>query len=306
MGRKDRIDTFGATALILLALLFAINQISIKILNGGFQPVFAAALRSVLSALCIWLWMYARGIPVTVVPGTARLGVALGVLFSVEFTCLFVALDLTTVTRTTVILYSMPVWLAAIAHFLIPGERITPRRALGLALAFGGMARAITDRSSLPEGGDITGDLLALVAAIGWAAVAFIARKSSERGTSPEMQLLWMVGVSAPLLMLAAPAFGPLLRDPGPAEYAALLFQAVVVVAGGFLAWFWLLARYPSSGVASFSFLSPIFGIALGWALLGEPVSPALLLAGGMVATGLLLINWPRRGQVPQKVRRTR
>jgi len=50
----------------------------------------------------------------------------------------------------------------------------------------------------------------------------------------------------------------------------------------------------PASGVASFSFLSPIFGILLGWLLLGEEVGLSILIAGAMVAAGLVLINRPR------------
>ncbi|MFN6978238.1 MAG: DMT family transporter [Gemmobacter sp.] len=304
--RRDRMDAAGAAALVGLALLFAGNQVSIKVVNGGFQPVFAAALRSVLAAACIVLWMRARGIPMAIAPGTVPVGLWMGAAFAAEFVCLYIALDHTTVTRATVFMYTMPMWLAGAAHVLIPGERITPLKAGGLALAFGGIVLAMTDRGSVPEGAEATllGDGLAILAAMGWAAVALLARAAGGRGVSPEMQLLWMVVVSAPILFLLAPAFGPFLRGPGALEIGVLLFQSSVIVAAGFLAWFWLLARYPAGSVASFAFLSPVFGIALGWALLGEPVGPLLLAAGAAVAGGLVLINWPR-AQVPQKVRRT-
>jgi len=78
-----------------------------------------------------------RGVAVVVLPGSARAGLLLGVLFAVEFTLLFNALDLTTVTRTAVIFHTMPVWLTLAAHFLLPGEGLTRMKLVGLALAIG-------------------------------------------------------------------------------------------------------------------------------------------------------------------------
>lgn len=301
MHQKAEIDSLAAGLLIGLAFLFGFNQVTIKIVNQGFNPVYAAGLRSVIATLAIVIWMRMRGLSLAVVKGSVPVGVLMGLVFAAEFLCIYLALDYTSVTRATVILYSMPVWFALAAHFLLPGERITPLKALGLALAFTGMAAAMVDQGSVPDGvSTLTGDLLALGGALGWAAVAFAARAAGARGVSPEMQLLWMVAVSAPILIIAAPMFGNWLRAPDLLSISSLVFQGVVIVAGGFLLWFWLLARYRASGVAGFAFLSPILGLFLGWLLLGEPISPLLLGAGALVALGIVLINRP--SQVPQKV----
>jgi drug/metabolite transporter (DMT)-like permease len=69
------------------------------------------------------------------------------------------------------------------------------------------------------------------------------------------------------------------------------LFQIFAVASFGFLLWFWLLKIYPASGVASFSFLSPVFSVALGWLLLNEDVGPELWAALALVAGGIFLIN---------------
>ncbi|MDP2086173.1 MAG: DMT family transporter [Gemmobacter sp.] len=297
MARRASMDMAGAASLVALSVLFGFNQVTIKIVNTGFNPVLAAGLRSALALVCVLAWMRWRGLGLRPAPGTVRLGATLGAVFAVEFLCIYLSLDFTTVTRATVILYSMPVWLALAAHWFIPGERITARKALGLVLAFGGMAGAMFDRGSLPPGAESTlpGDLLALGGALGWAAVALVARQAGTRGMGPEQQLLWMVTVSAVLLLAVAPAFGPALREVTVLSVASLVFQGAIVVAVGFVAWFWLLATYPPSGVASFSFLSPVLALFLGWLLLDEPVSPGLLAAGTLVAVGLVVINWPGR-----------
>lgn len=290
MMKKDRMDAFGAAALTAIAALLAFNQVVIVWVNEGLQPVFFAGLRSALAVPFVLGWLALNRRWPRYSPGTGRAGLLMGAIFAAEFLCLFVALDLTTVSRTAVIFYSMPVWLALMAHWGLPGERLTPLRLGGLVLAFAGTALAILDGRGV-AGGSLAGDFCALAAALGWAGTAFIAKRPTMRAVGPEVQLLWMVAVSAPILLLVAPAFGPLLRDFQAVHGLWLLFQAGVVVAGGFIAWLWLLSVYPSASVASFSFLTPVISVGFGWLILGERLTPGLLVAAALVAAGIVLVN---------------
>ena len=68
----------------------------------------------------------------------------------------------------------------------------------------------------------------------------------------------------------------------------------MLILTGAFatyLAWFWLLARYPAAEMSAFTFWTPLFGLAAGALLLGEPVTAALVVAFGMVALGIYLVN---------------
>jgi drug/metabolite transporter (DMT)-like permease len=300
MGRKDRIDAFGAVSLILFSALLGFNQVVIKVVNEGLQPVFFAGIRSAGAVICVGLWMRWRGISLRPKPGTYLLGMLIGLFFSSEFLLLFTALDLTTVARSSVIFYSMPIWMALGAHVFLPGQRLTATMTVGLTVAFLGVAWAILDR---PSGGEVSlaGDLCALGAAFAWAAIGLLARGSALRQENPEMQLLWQVAISAVVLTLAAPLFGPLIRDLQPLHLWGLAFQIVIVVSAGFVFWLWLLSIYPAASVAAYSFLGPIFGVGFGWLLLGERIGPAILGALALVASGLWLMNRPPR-QVPQKV----
>ena len=295
MDKKSQIDLFGAVALTGFALLLAFNQVVIKVTNGGLQPVFFAGLRSAGAVLCIWLWLRWRGIPLRFEPGTRVAGFAIGCVFSFEFMCLFIALDLTAVSRASVIFYSMPVWLAIMAHFILPNDKVTPIKALGLGLALGGVAIAIL--TGAKGEGSFWGDLAALGAAVGWAATAMLAKASSLSRVRPEIQLMWQVGVSAPLLLIAAMFFGPFIRELEPIHIVGLVFQIVVVVSAGFIFWLWLLSIYPASGVASFSFLSPVLTVGLGWLMLGEKVGSSLIAALVLVTLGILLINRPPKSR---------
>ncbi len=295
MPSKPRIDAFGALSLTGFAVLLAFNQVVIKVVNEGLQPVFFAGLRSLGGALLIFGWMRLRGIALTLPRNTLVPGIAMGALFALEFVCLFWALDLTTVTRTSVIFYTMPMWMALGAHFFIPGDHLTAAKGAGLALAFAGVVVALTLRG---EGGEasLLGDLLALAGAMGWAGLALMARGTALRHVRPEVQLLWQLTISAPLLLVAALFFGPLLRAPEVIHWAGLGFQIVVIVSAGFLFWLWLLSIYPPSSVAAFSFLTPVFGVLMGWLMLGDAVGPGILIALALVCAGLILVNRPPRG----------
>lgn len=288
--RKSYIDGQGAILLIGFSLLLGFNQVVIKVSNGGFQPVFQAGVRSALALVFLALWMWWRAIPLMPRRVNFLPGLLVGLLFSFEFICLFVALDYTSIARSSIMFYSMPVWLAIAAHFVLPNERLTALRSLGLLLAMVGMIWSLGSGLFI-EGGSITGDLLALLSAFGWGAIALTVRLSSLSRERAETQLFIQLLISAPVLLIASLWFGDWLREPTYISYAALLFQALVIAFFAFLLWFWIMTIYPASGVASFSFLSPIFSVALGWLILGEGVSFNLVGALACVALGLVLIN---------------
>ena len=260
MMRKEKLDGFGFASLTGVAVLF------------------------------VGAWLTARGRPPRLRTQDIVPGVLAGAIFSVEFLSLFMALDLTTLGRTGVIFYSMPLWLALMCHFGLPNERITRQKALGLVLAFAGTAIAILSRGD-QTGGSLAGDLLALCAALGWAGTAFLTRRTTLKEIGAEMQLFWMILVSGPILLLCAPLFGPLVRAFTEWHLVGLIFQSSVVVAGGFIFWLWLLAAYPAATVASFSFLTPLFGLGLGILLYGEEVTLRFGISCVLIGLGIVLIN---------------
>lgn len=282
-------DLAGAAGMVIFAGMLAFNQVAIKISTLGFGPVFGAGLRSVLALVVLGLWMVLSGRRPGDLRGALGSGLLLGTLFGVEFLFLYSALDLTSVSRASIVFYSMPAWLALAAHFSLPNETLSLRRAAGLALAMAGVVWALSDPESR-GGGNLLGDLLALLAAWCWAGIALTLRLTRVSSLPAEGQLFWQLSVSAVLLCAAAPVFGPLLRGPGVAEWAAMGF-GVAVVSFGFLYWLRLMAVYPASDIASFSFLSPVLAVGLGWLLLEEPLGPQFVLALSLVAAGIVLIN---------------
>ena len=293
MKQQQTMDITGAALLIGFAVVLAFNQVVIKVTNDAFQPAFQAGLRSVGAIVLIWAWMTWKTQYVRLPRRLWPVGAWAGFLFAAEFICLFTALDLTSVARVSILFYSMPVWLAIFAHFLLPGEQLTPARALGLALAMAGVTWAVLERDPV-TGGSLLGDVLAIIAALSWAAIALTVRLSRLREETPETQLFVQQLVAAPILIGFGLWVGDPITDPTTLHWAGVMYQTVIVAFAGFLLWFYLVAKYSASGVASFSFLSPVFAVFMGWGILGERIGVGTWGALILVSLGLILINRKR------------
>ena len=83
-------------------------------------------------------------------------------------------------------------------------------------------------------------------------------------------------------------------RWPDAQALGWLAYQTVWVVSVTFVIWFALIKNYSANRVSSFTFLTPLFGVAAGHLVLGDPLTPAFMAAVAMVAGGLILVNRTR------------
>lgn len=295
MEKKDRIDAIGAVILLGFSFLMGLNQVMIKLVNAGFSPVFQAGLRSACALVPVLLFAYVMRRKLTMRDGSLLPGLFSGTLFAVEFMLLFTALEYTAVSRASIFMYTMPVWVAIGAHFLIPGERLTVRRGIGLVLAVVGVGVALLDEPPSWTPNAFLGDMMCIAGAMCWAGIALTARTTKLSRSSAEMQLTYQLIVSAPILLAVALYVGDPIREPTAAILGIFAFQVIVVVGIGFLSWFAILRIYPASDMTSFSFLAPLFGVLASWIILDEKLSLSILLALALVGAGIFLISWRRK-----------
>ncbi|MCO5147700.1 MAG: DMT family transporter [Aquamicrobium sp.] len=287
---KPAMDGLAVTLMLLLTLSWGLNQIAIKVSNAGFNPMFGVLVRAAGGGLLVFLWCRWRGIALFARDGTLWPGLAAGALFGFEFVLIFAGLEFTSAARSALMVNTMPFWMLLGGHFLL-GERITARKLAGLVLAFAGVVLIFSDDLSIPGPKAIWGDLLCLLAGVLWAATVLLVKVSRLSRTSPEKTLLYQLSVSALIALPLIPLYGPLLREVTTLATASLVFQTVFVVAFTYVLWFWLVRRYPASGLSSFTFLSPAFGVILAGVLLDEPLTLRIFAALGLIAAGLVLVN---------------
>ncbi len=261
---------------------------------AGVPALLQAGGRSLVGALLVWAWARWRGVALFDRDGTLGAGLLAGALFAAEFGAIFVGLQFTTASRMVVFLYLAPFVVALGMPFVAKSERLAPVQAAGLVLAFSGVAWAFAESFSQPSAGPRQwwGDALGVAAALLWGATTMTIRASGLNTASAEKTLLYQLGVTA----VGLSAVGLLAGDAWPASMSALVawsfaFQCVIVAFASYLAWFWLVRNYPATRLASFTLLTPVFGLLLGAWLLGEPITLRLWIALIAVSTGIVLVN---------------
>jgi len=289
---RSQVDLAAILLMVLLCACWGFNQVAIKLANAGISPMLQAGIRSAGSALLLWAWSAHRGVALFRRDGSLGLGILIGLLFGGEFIFLYWGLVFTSASRAVLFLYTAPFTVALGAHLFVPGERLRPLQVLGLASAFAGTAAAFGEALRFPTYRELLGDGLAFVAALLWGATTVMVKASRLASISPHKVLLYQLGVSAlmlPALSWAAGERGVVAATP--LVLAMLAYQIVVIAFASYLAWFWLVSRYPAGRLASFSFLTPLFGLLAGALVLAEPISAALVAALILVALGIYLVN---------------
>ena len=291
--------------LVLLCALWGFTQVAIKLAGTGFSPLGQAGLRSAGSALLLWGWSAARGVPLFRRDGSLGHGALIATLFAAEFVLIYWGLTLTTAARGVLFVYAAPFVVAVGAHVFVPGERLRRRTVLGLLCAFAGLALAFADALSLPTRRQLVGDLMELGGAVCWGATTVVIKASRHARLSPNKTLFYQLAGSALLLLpLSAAVDDAAVTAPSAVAVLALAYQIVVIAFASYLAWFWLLQRYAAAELSAFSFLTPLFGMAAGALVLGEPVGPVLAVAMVLVALGIYLVGGPDMAPKPPRARR--
>ncbi|MBI5897795.1 MAG: DMT family transporter [Rhodocyclales bacterium] len=284
----------GALALmVLLCAIWGLQQVAMKFATAEIAPILQAAIRSAGAASMVFAWARWRGIELGWSDGSLRPGLAAGVLFGLEFVFIFVGVELTTVSRMVVFLYTAPCFTVLGLHFFVPGERMGWRQWGGVLLAFGGLVLAFADKAS---GGNPLGDFFGILAALFWAATTVLIRATLLAKVTATKVLLYQLAVSAAVMFPLSWVMG----ERGIAVLSAptlwaMAYQIMIVAFASYLAWFWLLTRYLAGRLLVFSFLTPLFGVWFGMMLMGDRPSAGFFVAAALVVGGIVLVNLPAR-----------
>ena len=290
MERKA-LDATAVATMVLLCAIWGFGHVAAKFAAQGISLVFQSGVRSLVATALLLAWVRHRRTPLLERDGTLWPGLLAGLLFATEFVFIFAGLGTTDAARMVVFVYLAPCMTAFGLHFLIPQERLNARQWAGVLVAFCGVAFAFGDGFSSGRG-TLLGDLFGVLGALFWALTTILIRATRLASVSATKTLFYQLGVSGPVLLLAAWLMG----EPGVTKLtapvlAAFAYQCAVVAFFSYLSWFWLLRRYLAARLSVFSFLTPLFGVLGGVLILGEPLTLIFLLAAVLVGFGILLVN---------------
>ena len=135
------------------------------------------------------------------------------------------------------------------------------------------------------------GDLLAVASGAVWGANTVVIRVSKV-GTAPATHSLFYQLASGFVLLTGyAVVTGNAGFTPSTPLVLNLVFQTLIVSFFSFFIWFWLLTRYKASQLGVYSFVTPVFGVALGYVLLDEPLSVEFLVGSAGVIAGITIVS---------------
>jgi drug/metabolite transporter (DMT)-like permease len=293
---KDYLDLKAVVILIIVTLFWGFNHPAIKISNQGVSPIFASTLRSIVASICGLIYCLRKGEKVFHKDIRLFHGVVVGLLFGVEFACIYFGLLYTDAARSVLFVYLSPFVVAIGAHFFLKGDRLTFLTILGLALAFTGIFVVFGGRPRTAKAGMYFGDILQIAAGVLWGATTLYIKKFMARKVEPINTFLYQLFFSIPILLVVSIILEPKwIYKVDPYVVGSLFYQSVIIAFITYFVWFKLIHEYSVSRLSAFTFLTPIFGVLFGVFFLHEELTVSLMIGLPLVSTGIFLVNWRRK-----------
>jgi len=190
---------------------------------------------------------------------------------------------------------TVPLWMALLEALRRGGTRPAGRTVVGLVLGFGGVAWLVGPGTRLAGPGiDLVGAGVVLAGALAWAAGSLYSRRAPLPAgglTGTAMEML----AGGALLLLAGGLSGEWQRlDLAAVSARSLLAMGYLIVFGSivaFTAYLWLLRNTTPARASTYAYVNPLVAVFLGWAVLGEALTPQIGLAMAVILAGVVLIT---------------
>lgn len=278
-----------AAALGVLIAVWGTTWAAIRIGLEGIPPFTGVALRFALASLLLFALVPVFGVRL----GRTRREVGLWAVnsllsFSLSYGIVYWAEQRVPSGLAAVLFATFPLFVAALGHFWLPGERLTGRAAIGSLVGFAGVVVIFSeDLSQLGGPGVATAAAVMLVSPL-VSAIANVAVKRWGSGIHP----LSLTAVPMALTAVTMGALAALVE--GGREIAwtlpavgSLLYLAVFGSALTFTLYFRLLDRLPATRLSFITYAIPVVAVATGTLALGEPMTPRILAGASLVVIGV-------------------
>lgn len=278
-----------AKALCLIYLIWGMNWVVMKTANTFFPPITFVAYRFLFGALVllsVWFWLHLplpkkKYWPWIFLTGILQMGLNN---IAAQTSMLTLGAGMVSVLN-----YSMPVFAAVMAHFLL-GERLNWRKGAGIVLAIAGMAVLM----DVHAGGDVTAICIGLLSAVFWG-LASIFVKLKLADVNPISLTTWQM-VCASLSLLAYTAIVPQGEVIWNTESVlCLIYNGVLASALAFFLWSWILQHIEVSKASVAVLAVPVVGVVGGILCLGEPMTLHIFFGMIMIMAGIYIVVTHKR-----------
>lgn len=281
-------------------LVWGTTFISTKVLLTLFTPIEILFFRFILGYFALWL-LAPRVLRLTA-PKQERYFIGAG-LCGVTLYFLFenIALTYSLASSVGVIVAVSPFFTALLSRIFLRGEPLAPRFFLGFAAAMAGIL-LISWNGSAVFHLNPTGDLLAVLAALVWAAYSIFTRKIASFGYSTVQStrrifLFGLIGM-IPALFLLDFQFAPA-RFLQPFAALNLLYLGLGASALCFVTWNRALGLLGAVKTSVYIYLVPVISVICSALILQERMTPITLLGTALTLAGLFISE--KRTAMPAK-----
>ncbi len=283
----------------LICASFGANATAIKISLTGLGVFTAACFRFAMASVAISLWALFTSKEFRLKQGQAKHVFLLTLIFVGQISLYNVGLKFTHASRGTLLSNLQPFFVLLLAHFFIPGDRITLKKILGIVCGFIGVSFILFQKEGVSAELK-TGDLLTL-ASVGLWAVNAVYTKKILAGFKPFHLVLYPGILSIPFFFIEALIWDdPMVKVVTWGVIFSMLYQGIVTASIGFVVWMELLNRYGAVAMHSYVFILPVAGVFFGGLVLGEPVvSGHILLSLFFIVLGIVVVH-SRKKEIPE------
>ncbi len=216
--------------------------------------------------------------------------------------CFTVGLRYTSVSHAAVIVGMGPIYTLILA-VLFHVEKATWRKAIGTAIAFGGVAVLASENGISPHSPSVLGDAITMTGSIGFAMYVVLGKRLGSRYDPLTMTAFSHYGgavIVLPIAVYRAVLLGSAeqWRAIAWTGWAAMLYMAVLSSAVAYVFYFWVLRYLEASQLSAFTYLLPVVATILGIVWLGEKGSWGQVLGGVLALSGVYWIESGRAAVV--------
>jgi drug/metabolite transporter (DMT)-like permease len=295
--------TLPALVWLLLATIWGSTWLFIKVGLQDLPPFWFAAIRFVVASGPLVAWLALRRRPLRHPAADWRLMVVTGLLtFTLNYALVFWGELHVSAGLAALIYTTFPILGMLQAHWLLPNEPLTPRKAGGAMLALAGVAVIFHNQIDLRGPMALAGSVAILVAATGTAYADVLIKKRGVHIDPVTMTAVQMVAGVIPLLGLAVAVEGsPMAIVWTRRGVVALLYLAFAGSSVTFVLLYWLIQRMQVTRVMLIPLLSTIVAVGLDALVLGERLAWQTLAGGVGVLAGLVIALWEFHGQAVER-----
>jgi len=288
-GNRD-LPFLAVVFTMLLCALFGANAVAIKISLSGIGVFTTAGIRFGIASIAVSLWAKATRRSFAIKKGQAYQLLLISMVFTVQLSLFYFGLSKTLASRGVLLVNLQPFFILLLAHYFIPGDRITTRKILGMILGFAGVVFVFLEKKGISSDFQV-GDLIIISAAFLWAGNA-VYTKRIIANFNPFHFVLYPMVFSVPFFFLEGFLWdGTMISFVDGKILGSLVYQSLVTASFGFVAWMTLLQKYGAVALHSFIFVMPVSGVLLGGFMLGEPMTHYILLAMLFIVSGILVVH---------------